>query len=60
MNNERYRSGSGTILEVVDSQANLTRAQSTLISSKYNRLIVLVNLYARIGILEEKMKPVLK
>lgn len=60
LNNERYRIGSGTILEVIDSQASLTRAQSTLISTKYNRLIELVNLYASIGILEEKMKPILK
>ena len=56
LNQERYRIGSGTILEVIDSQVNLIRAQSTLITTKYNRLIVLVNLYATSGILEDKIK----
>ncbi len=56
LNQERYRIGSGTILEVISSQVNLIRAQSTLITTKYNRFIELVNLYATSGILEDKLK----
>jgi outer membrane protein len=60
LNQERYRIGSGTLLEVVDSQVNLIRAQSTLISTKYNRQMELANLYAQIGIVEQKLKPILQ
>jgi len=59
LNQERYRIGSGTLLEVIDSQVNLIRAQSTTISTKYNKLIELVSLYARIGLVEEKLKSVM-
>jgi outer membrane protein TolC len=59
LNQERYRIGSGTILEVVTSQVNLIRAQSTLIHTKYNRSIELVNLYSRMGIIREKLKDII-
>lgn len=36
---ERYQLGSGTILEVQNAQVNLTRANSTLVRTRYNSLI---------------------
>jgi hypothetical protein len=44
---------------VVDSQVNLIRAQTTLIHTKYNKLIELVNLYSQMGVIQEKLKPII-
>lgn len=33
---ERYKIGAGTLLEAIDAQLAVTRAQSTLVSAKYN------------------------
>lgn len=55
LNEERYRVGAGTLLEIVISRVSLTRARATLISTKYNKLIYLAELYSKIGNLEEKL-----
>ncbi len=60
LSQERYRIGAGTLLEVIDAQVSLTRARATLITTKYNRLIVLVQLYNNAGILEDKLKSVME
>ncbi len=55
LNEERYRVGAGTVLEIVTARVSLTRARATLISTKYNKLIYLAELYSKIGNLEEKL-----
>ena len=48
---ERYRLGSGTLLEVIDAQVALNRARATYVSSRYDALIALAQLQAAMGIL---------
>lgn len=55
LNEERYRVGAGTQLEIITARVSLTRARATLISTKYNKLIYLAELYSKIGNLEEKL-----
>lgn len=60
LSEERYRVGSGTMLDVIDARVNLRRARATLVSTKYNKLIALAQLYSKLGMLEEKIKPLLE
>ncbi|MDZ7372366.1 MAG: TolC family protein [candidate division KSB1 bacterium] len=48
---ERYRLGSGTLLEVIDAQVALTRARATFVSSHYDALIARAQLEAAMGVL---------
>jgi len=48
----RYSQGSTTILEVLDSQASVVRARSSLIRSKYDAYIQQANLKALLGTLD--------
>ena len=48
----RYSQGSTTILEVLDSQASVVRARSSLIRSKYDAYIQPANLKALLGTLD--------
>lgn len=52
---EQYKVGSGTLLEVVDAQVSLTRSRATLVSTKYDNLIALAQLYNSMGSLEQKI-----
>ncbi|MFC1553590.1 TolC family protein [candidate division KSB1 bacterium] len=47
--NERYRVGSGTLIETIDAQVQLTSAKYTLLESQYDALIAEANLLAAIG-----------
>jgi len=49
----RYSQGSTTILEVLDSQASVVRARSSLIRSKYDAYIQQANLKALLGTLDK-------
>ena len=57
---ERYRVGSGTLLEVIDAQVALTQSEATLVSTKYDNLIALVQLYNTMGLLEKKITRLLQ
>lgn len=46
---ERFRVGEGTILDVIDAGANLTRARSDLITSSYSARLVAARLRSSIG-----------
>jgi outer membrane protein TolC len=48
---ERYRVGAGTLLDIINAQANLTRARSTLVRAKYDSKIALAQLQATMGTL---------
>ncbi len=41
---ERYRIGSGTLIEVIDAQLAMTQARSNLVTAKYNAQIALAYL----------------
>ena len=56
---ERYRVGSGTLLEVIDAQVALTQSEATLVSTKYDDMIALVQLYNAMGILEKQITKML-
>ena len=60
LNDERYRVGAGTLLEVITAQVALTRARATLISTKYNKMIYLVELYSKTGDMEDRLDSLLK
>lgn len=47
--NERYRVGSGTLIETIDAQVQLTSARYNLLELRYDALIVEANLHAAIG-----------
>ncbi len=57
---ERYRVGSGTLLEVIDAQVALTQSEATLVSTKYDDLIALAQLYNAMGLLEKQMTKILQ
>ncbi len=46
---ERYRVGAGTILDLLTSQASLTQAQTTLVQARFNYLIARARLEALMG-----------
>ncbi len=46
---ERYRVGAATILDLLTSQASLTQAQVNLVQSKFNYVIALASLEALVG-----------
>jgi outer membrane protein TolC len=46
---ERYRVGSGTLLDVLQAQVSVTQAQTTLINAKYDAMISQAELEAAIG-----------
>src|ERR1041384_1540713 len=46
---ERYRVGAGTILDLLTSQANLTQAQTNLVQARFNYLIARAQLEALLG-----------
>lgn len=48
---ERYRVGSGTLLDVLQAQVSVTQAQTTLINAKYDAMISQAQLEAAIGTL---------
>lgn len=60
LNDERYRVGAGTLLEVIDARVALTRARATLISTSYNKLIYQVEIYSKLGNVEEKLNSILQ
>ena len=47
--NERYRVGSGTLIETINAQVQLTSARYNLLELRYDALIVEANLHAAIG-----------
>jgi outer membrane protein len=49
VNQERYRVGAGTILDVLTSQASLTQAQTDLVQARFNYSIALAQLEALVG-----------
>lgn len=51
---ERYRVGAGTLLDIINAQANLTRARSTFIRAKYDSMIAYAQLQATMGVLQEQ------
>ncbi len=51
---ERYRVGAGTLLDIINAQANLTRARSTLVRAKYDSKIALAQLQATMGTLGQQ------
>ncbi|GBE28879.1 MAG TPA: TolC family protein [Bacteroidetes bacterium] len=57
---ERYKVGSGTLLEVIDAQVSLTKSKATLVNTKYDNLIALAQLYDSMGIIEQKIMRLLK
>ncbi|NOY76260.1 MAG: TolC family protein [Calditrichaeota bacterium] len=57
---ERYKVGSGTLLEVVDAQVSLTRSRATLVSTKYDNLIALAQMYNSMGSLEQKISKLVQ
>ena len=46
---ERYRVGAGTILDLLTSQANLTQAQTNLVQARFDYLIARAQLEALVG-----------
>lgn len=46
---ERYRVGAGTILDLLTSQANLTQAQTDLVQARFNYVIARAQLEALVG-----------
>jgi outer membrane protein TolC len=46
---ERYRVGAGTILDLLTSQANLTQAQTNLVQARFNYLIARAQVEALVG-----------
>ncbi|MDZ7343154.1 MAG: TolC family protein, partial [candidate division KSB1 bacterium] len=48
---ERYRVGAGTLLDIINAQANLTRARATLVRAKYDSKIALAQLQTVMGML---------
>lgn len=46
---ERYRVGAGTILDLLTSQANLTQAQTNLVQARFNYLIARAQVAALLG-----------
>jgi outer membrane protein TolC len=46
---ERYRVGAGTILDLLTSQASLTQAQTDLVQARFNYLIARAQLEALVG-----------
>jgi outer membrane protein TolC len=50
---ERYKLGSTTILEVLDAQVSVSRARSSLVSTKYNARTQEAQLRAILGILDQ-------
>jgi outer membrane protein TolC len=46
---ERYRVGAGTILDILTSQASLTQAQTDLVQARFNYLIARAQLEALVG-----------
>jgi outer membrane protein TolC len=50
---ERYKLGSTTILEVLDAQVSVSRARSSLVSTKYNARTQETQLRAILGILDQ-------
>ena len=50
---ERYRVGAGTLLDIINAQANLTRARSTFIRAKYDSMIAYAQLHSTMGVLQE-------
>jgi len=49
---ERYRVGAGTLLDIINAQANLTLARSTFIRAKYDSMIAYAQLHATMGVLQ--------
>ena len=49
---EKYRVGSGTLLDVTVAQSSLTNAQSTLVQAEYETIMAVVRLHAAMGVLE--------
>jgi len=49
MAQERYRVGSGTLLDVIVAQTSLTSAQATLVQAKYNMKIAEAQLHSIMG-----------
>lgn len=49
VNQERYRVGAGTILDLLTSQASLTQAQTNQVQARYNYNIALAQLEATVG-----------
>ena len=49
VNQERYRVGAGTILDLLTSQASLTQAQTDLVQARFNYSIALAQLEALVG-----------
>jgi len=54
MANERYRVGSGTLIETIDAQAQLTNARYSLVEMQYNAKIAEARLHAATGNLHDK------
>ncbi len=52
----RYQVGSGTSLEVRESQVNLTRAEETLIAARFNARLMLAELDNQLGLSFSKLK----
>jgi len=52
--NERYRVGSGTLIESINAQANLTSAHFMLVQMQYDAKIAEARLHAAVGSLGEK------
>jgi len=50
---ERYRVGAGTLLDIITAQFNLTNAQATWVSAKYDMMIARAQLKAAMGTLEK-------
>jgi outer membrane protein len=46
---ERYRVGAGTILDLLTSQTSLTQAQTDLVQARFNYLIARAQLEALVG-----------
>ncbi len=53
---ERYSLGSATILEVLDAQVSVIRAQADLVSSRYDALTQKAFLKAQLGILDQEFE----
>ncbi len=53
---ERYSLGAATILEVLDAQVSVSRAQSSVITAKYDARIQQANLKALLGILDSDLQ----
>ena len=50
---ERYRVGAGTLLDIIEAQANLTSARSLFIRAKYDSMIAYAQLHSTMGVLQE-------